>query len=275
MVNSFSLMDSSSADDRLIQLVAEIQGTGSGVMFVSPHLDDAVFSCGALLAQLARTGPVTVLTVFSSGLPPAKWALAARKSLRVLGISNAMEYFENRRAEDIAVLKEVGASWIHLGLTDALFRRVDATTGEGAGRAAYPTFRFDAARGRIATSDAALAAQVGVMVREAVAATGATVVFAPLGVGRHVDHLITRNAVVVSGTDAVYYSDFPYSVYAKPDTRFIRNTSLQPYRWFLGRTENAKLIAGYQTQLAALFPRGIPFSPETYWIRATDSENAK
>ena len=68
-MNSFSLMDSLSADDRLIQLVAEIQSTGSGVMFVSPHLDDAVLSCGALLAQLARTGPVTVLTVFSSGLP--------------------------------------------------------------------------------------------------------------------------------------------------------------------------------------------------------------
>ena len=91
-----------------------------------------------------------------------------------------------------------------------------------------PPFALMLLEGESRPVGAALAAKVGVMVREAAAANGATVVFAPLGVGRHVDHLITRNAVVASGTDAVYYSDFPYSVYAKPDTRFIRNTSLCP-----------------------------------------------
>ena len=50
------------------------------------------------------------------------------------------------------------------------------------------------------------------MVKEAAAANEASVVFGPLGVGQHVDHLITRNAVVASGVDAVFYSDFPYSV---------------------------------------------------------------
>ena len=76
------------------------------------------------------------------------------------------------RAEDIEVLKEAGASWIHLGLTDALFRRVghSAKDPAGTGRAAYPTYRFDAARGRVASSDASLATEVGDMIREAAAA---------------------------------------------------------------------------------------------------------
>jgi hypothetical protein len=251
--------DSLDGGDRLTQLVGEIQDAGSAVIFVSPHLDDAVLSCGALLTQLAHTGPVTVLTVFSSALPPSKLALSARRSLRNLGIADAMEYFEDRRAEDIAILKEAGASWIHLGLTDVLFRRVGGATGRVTGRSAYLTLRFDAA----------LTPKVGVMVREAVAATGASAVFAPLGIGRHVDHLITRNAVATSGIDAVYYSDFPYSEIRKPDARFIRNASLQSYTRLVGRAENVNLIAGYKTQVAGLFPHGIPISPETYWIRAT------
>src|ERR1700760_4988959 len=125
--------------DRLSQLVENIRDSRSPVMFVSPHLDDAVLSCGALLAHLARNCPVIVLTVFSSAAPPAKWGLAARRTLQGLGVPDAELLFEERRAEDITFLKEAGPSWIHLGLTDALFRRVGgAVEGpEGTGRAAY------------------------------------------------------------------------------------------------------------------------------------------
>jgi LmbE family N-acetylglucosaminyl deacetylase len=259
-------MSALGAGDKLTQLVGEIKDTGSAVMFVSPHLDDAVLSCGALLTELACTNSVSVLTVFSSARPPARWAPSARNELRCHGATDALKYFEDRRAEDIAALKEAGASWIHLGFTDAPFRRVGETAGQATGLAAYPSFHFSIARGWIASSDATLATKVGVMVKEAVSANGVTTVFAPLGVGRHVDHLITRNAVVASGVEAVYYSDFPYSETAKPSARFVRKASLQPCTWLTGRAENVNLIAKYKTQVDGLFPRGIPISPETYWL---------
>ena len=263
--------DVSDSSNRLARLIREIQDVGSAVLFVSPHLDDAVLSCGALVSHLAGTCPVTVLTVFSAAAQPTKSGLAARKTLRSLGIADAEAHYEERRAEDVEVLKEAGASWIHLGLTDALFRRVGHSVKNpgpsGTGRAAYPTYRFDAARGRIASSDAGLAAELGDMIREAAVANGATVVFGPLGVGRHVDHLITRNAVTASGVNAVYYSDFPYSVSNSPDERFVHGASLRPYEWVAGRAENARLIKGYRTQFDQLFPHGLPMSPETYWIR--------
>jgi LmbE family N-acetylglucosaminyl deacetylase len=263
------IKDAANSDNHLAQLISGIQDAGSAVLFVSPHLDDAVLSCGALLSHLAGTCPVTVLTVFSAAAQPAKSGLAARKTLRNLGIADAEAHFEERRAEDIEVLMEAGASWIHLGLTDALFRRVGHSAKDPAatGRAAYPTFRFDAGRGRIASSDASLAAEVGVMIREAAASSGATTVFGPLGIGRHVDHLITRNAVTASEVDAIYYSDFPYSISNSPDERFIHGASLRPHEWVSGRAENAKLIEGYRTQFDLLFPHGLPTSPETYWIR--------
>jgi hypothetical protein len=254
--------------DRLTQFVNEIQDAGSEVFFVSPHLDDAVFSCGALLAHLAQTCPVTVLTVFTSAAQPPLSGIAARKQLRALGGIDAETHFAERRAEDVAVLEEAGARWIHLGYRDALFRRVGEAPGgtPGTGRATYPTFRFHAGRGRIAPSDAGLAAEVDT--------SGAKTVFGPLGIGRHVDHLVTRHAVTGLGLRTVYFSDFPYSETAAADPGFVARAALTPRTWSEGRAENVRRITGYRTQVAGLFPHGVPISPEVYWIPANDSATA-
>lgn len=266
----------SPAGDLLPRLIAQVQDSGSAVMFVSPHLDDAVLSCGALITHLARTCPVIVLTIFSAAARPPISAIAARKQLRDLGVGDAAALFAVRRAEDIAVLQQAGASWVHLGLTDALYRRVDemTTPRKSTKRAAYPTYRFHAARGKIASSESGLAARIAVMIKETAAREGASTIFGPLGVGRHVDHLITRNAVAITGEDAVYYSDFPYSETEEPDDDFIQYESLVSCTWLSGRAESVDLMTGYRTQIPGLFPHGIPISPETYWFRATDSAKA-
>jgi len=262
--------------DRLAQFVNEIQDAGSPVFFVSPHLDDAVFSCGALLAQLATTCPVTVLTVFTAAAPPPRSGMAARKQLRALGGIDAETHFAERRAEDVAVLEEAGARWVHLGFRDALFRRVgEAPTGTpGTGRAAYPTFRFHAGRGRVAPSDTGLAAEVSTRIAETMGRTGAKTVFGPLGIGRHVDHLVTRDAVAQLGLAPVYFSDFPYSQTSGADPGFVAHEALTPWTWNSGRAENVRRITGYRTQVAGLFPHGVPISPEVYWIPANDSATA-
>jgi LmbE family N-acetylglucosaminyl deacetylase len=263
-------------NDHLARFVGQLQDAGAGVLFVSPHLDDAVFSCGALLARLARTCPVTVVSVFTAAAPPARSGLAARKQLRGVGGIGAEAHFAERRAEDIAVLEQAGAAWVHLGFRDALFRRVgEAPAGPpGRGRAAYPTFRFHAGRGRIAPSDAGLAEEAGARIACVMRAIGAATVFGPLGVGRHVDHVITRRAVTGLGARTVYFSDFPYSQKQRPDGRFVQGASLAPYPWTDGRAENARRIAGYRTQVPGMFPHGVPISPEVYWIPANDSATA-
>jgi hypothetical protein len=237
---------------------------GAAVVVLSPHLDDAIFSCGALLGQLAEGHRVVVVSVFTeAGGPP--FSVAARRALRELGVGGAPELFGRRRAEDLAVLEELGVEAVHLGFADALFRV------SGRGRPAYRTFRFDAARGRVARCDAGLADEVGARFGRIARGCGARVVLAPLGVGRHVDHLIGRRAAGVAGLPVVYYSDFPYSLTARPDPGFVRRAGLVPYPWLSGRAENAARIAGYRTQ-AGLFPGGrVPTWPEVYWVAATDS----
>jgi LmbE family N-acetylglucosaminyl deacetylase len=253
----------------MAELPRELEDAGP-VAVLSPHLDDAVLSCGALLGHLAPQHRVTVVSVFTAAAP-RPWSLPARRALRDLGVGDAEELFGLRRAEDAEVLGGLGVTAVHLGFTDALFRR------SGGRRPAYRTFRFDALRGRVAACDAGLAAEVGARAGRIARACGARVVFAPLGIGRHVDHLITRRAAELTGLKLpiVYYSDFPYSRTADPDARFVRGAGLVPHRWLSGRAENAIRIAGYRTQFAGLFPGGtVPTWPEVYWIAASSSATA-
>ncbi len=257
--------------DRLTLLMRELAdaGAGSAAVAMSPHLDDAVLSCGALLAQLAGQHPVTVTTVFTAAAP-RPWSLPARKQLRALGGVDAEDFFAQRRAEDTEVLAGLGATAVHLGFRDALFRR-------GRRGPTYPVFRFDAARGRVASCDAGLAAEVSARVGAIARASACGVILAPLGIGRHVDHLITRRAAQQLGGPIriVYYSDFPYSRTAVPDPRFVRRAGLVPHPWLPGRAENARRIAGYRTQFPGLFRDGtVPTCPEIYWIAANDSATA-
>lgn len=261
--------------DHLVRITCS---TCSPVVVLSPHLDDGVLSCGALLAYLAHQCDVTVVTVFTEAAPPP-WSLPVRRRLRAVGM-DAETWFAHRRAEDTAVLAEIGAAVVHLGLREAPYRRSDGGTGplRWWRWPTYPTVRFDAHRGRIARADAGLPAEIGARVSEVVRAREARVIFVPLGIGRHVDHLLTRRAAhhlrQHLRSRIVYYSDFPYSETAAPDRGFIQRAALASYPWLAGRAENAKRIAGYRTQLAILFPHGIPTSPEIYWIPATDSATA-
>lgn len=274
--------------DQLVRLICEMNDAGSAVVVMSPHLDDAVLSCGALLAHLVPRHCVTVVTAFTAAAPPP-WSLPARRHLRAIGTADGELLFGQRRAEDREVLAELGVVAVHLGLRDALFRRAgESASGlpvpgrrpgwwrrRGRAGPAYPTYRFDAARGRVASCDAGLPAEVSARVGEIARASQAQVVFAPLGIGRHVDHLIMRRAAQDLRLRTVYYSDFPYSQTAVPDAGFVRRAGLIPHPWLSGRAENANRIAGYRTQFAGLFPDGtVPTSPEIYWLAANDSATA-
>jgi LmbE family N-acetylglucosaminyl deacetylase len=259
----------------LNRLLHEVYTEGLPVVAVSPHLDDAVLSCGALLEHLARRCPVTVVTVFTAA-SPRPWPLPASRQMRAIGEPDAERFYRQRQEEDSAVLADMGVGRAHLGFPDALFRRVGPGPGRLPGRPrrpAYPTFRFDAARGRIAAADARLTDEVAVAIGSV--AGDARLVLAPLGVGRHVDHLITRAAIRDLAPDAVYYSDFPYSETALPDADFIRRHCLVPHPRLAGRAENADRIAGYRSQIGGLFAGGIiPTRPEIYWAAASDSATA-
>jgi len=212
------------------------RSTGAAFLFLSPHLDDAVLSCGALMRSLSATCALTVVTPFTTAGPPPH-TYAARSFLRHCAMPDAEALFAERRAEDRRVLDDLGTAHVHLGYTDALFRRRGAGTplARHVGRLLpelvhrYPTYRFDIARGRVARGDRTVIEALTAAVAEWIRRTRSRWVFCPLAVGRHVDHLIVRAAGERFADRVIYYADFPYAQTAAPDPGFVARHRLVPW----------------------------------------------
>jgi LmbE family N-acetylglucosaminyl deacetylase len=256
--------------------LAAAVAAGEPLLVLSAHLDDAVLSCGGLLGSLAQRCPVTVATVFTTAgaRPPTR---AARSFLRQCGAPDAGTLFADRQAEDRHVLERLGVAHRHLGAPDALFRAREplGPVLDRLGRAVpelvhrYPTYRFDIAKGRVAAGDRGMIAGLTGRVAALAGSAGARIVLCPIGIGRHVDHLITRTIGERGARRVVYYSDFPYDLTGSPDRAFLARHRLAPWIWDGGIAEKRGLIRGYRTQAGALFPDGeIPARPETYFEAA-------
>lgn len=141
------------------------------MIVISPHLDDAVFSVGAILA--AHPGS-TVVTVFA-GIPPERTLTTYDRSA---GFSSSADAVRARRAEDHDALALLAAKSIHGDFLDDPYRdpREDPTV------------------------------DVANWLREVVPADD--VILAPVGI-HHPDHIITADACEVLGPSH-RYAELPY-----------------------------------------------------------------
>jgi LmbE family N-acetylglucosaminyl deacetylase len=91
------------------------------IVAISPHLDDAAFSVGGLLAAQARAGDrVTIVTCFTGNVPkPEGFALACQLDK---GLGPEVDYMALRRAEDQVACAVIGAAAVHLPLLEAPHR---------------------------------------------------------------------------------------------------------------------------------------------------------
>ncbi len=241
------------------------------LIVLSPHLDDAALSCGALMVHAVQHTSVTVATLFTEGGEPP-YTLSGRRYLHLMGARSAQALYQQRRSEDNAAWKPFGIRCVHAGLTDALFRR-HARSGTWPLRARllpelahiYPTYRMHVTAGDIATADAGTLRDVCNVIQRLVG-SGPSVLLAPLGVGSHVDHVLVRSAAECSGSPVVYYSDVPYNRQHPVHDSFIRRNGLVESRWYGLPEAKAKLVRAYGTQVKALF-RGnrFPLVPEVFF----------
>ncbi len=164
--------------------------------FLSPHLDDAVFSAGGTMAALADAGwRVVLATVFTRSVSnPAGFALACQTDK---GLAADADYMALRRAEDAAAAAAVGvaAGDVHwLDLPEAPHRGYAS---------AAELF------GPVHPDDAGATDAVAAAVRPHVA--GADALFAPAGIGGHVDHVhVVRAVERVAAETVVRWLDTPY-----------------------------------------------------------------
>ena len=167
-------------------------------VYLSPHLDDAIYSCGGLLARQAAQGePPHVLTL-CAGDPPGPLSAFARELHQRWGLPRAA--VAARREEDLAACAALGATASHGPFPDAVYR-LDNT-----GTPRYPD--ENAIFGLLHPDEAGLAAEMGAWLDAQLPPEA--VLYAPLGLGGHVDHILARMAAE-QVRDPVYYPDFPYA----------------------------------------------------------------
>jgi LmbE family N-acetylglucosaminyl deacetylase len=182
--------------------------------FISPHLDDAALSCGGLIGELEGKTNITVITVFTDTSTGAQ-TLSAKKSLKNSGFREAKSYYAARIKEDKQAFGKIHARVIHLGETEALWRKkphpskLQVLLGHFLPEVlhTYPIYGLHIARGRLAESDR----EVIFSIRKKLASLipEKSLVFAPLGVGNHVDHVLVNRAVS-DNYAPIYWVDQPY-----------------------------------------------------------------
>lgn len=163
------------------------------IVAISPHLDDAAFSVGGLLADHARRGDrVTIVTCFTGNVDgPQGFALACQLDK---GLSPDVDYMALRRAEDRAAAAVIGARVVHLPLLEAPHR------GYASARELFGARRHD--DNILPEITQAIASQVAVLKPD--------LLLGPMAIGDHVDHWLVRDAIKATGAPALMWKDWPY-----------------------------------------------------------------
>jgi LmbE family N-acetylglucosaminyl deacetylase len=223
-------------------------------LYLSPHLDDAALSCGGLIARQTRCGDEVIVLTLCAGSAPASLSDFARfQHARWLAGTDETDPMALRRREDEAACARLGARPLHLPFLDCIYRQ------DAEGHWLYPDEA--ALRGSPHPADDPVAWQAAL--ESWLEQLQPDFVYAPLAIGNHVDHQLTRQIAdrwVTAGRPVLFYEDFPYS---EAVTALWYSLNRQPeWAWVrrLWRLEDAEVeakvtaLACYRSQVAVLFP---------------------
>ena len=168
----------------------------SVILVISPHLDDAAFSVGPLLAEFADRAKIVVATVFTkSELNPAGFALTCQLDK---GLSAGADYMAIRRTEDIEWSKKIGAEVVHGAFAEAPHRGYHS-----------PKELFSPALPNDELEDV-----LTNWFLELAKTFKPGAILCPVGVGNHVDHILVRKFArtsLESKFPLFFFKDQPYA----------------------------------------------------------------
>ena len=174
-------------------------------IFLSPHFDDAAYSCGGLIWELIRQGEAVEVWTVCSGKPPDRPLTPFAELLHARWETTGAEVIAIRRGEDEAACRRLGAGRRYFDVPDCIYRWLPGdqplvNQEEDLWQPVHP-------------GEAGLIASISGRVKEMLP-SGSTLV-CPMGIGKHVDHRITRLAAetaVGGGKESClgYYADLPY-----------------------------------------------------------------
>ena len=177
-------------------------------IYLSPHFDDAVLSCGGLIYEQTRQGlQAEIWTIFAGDAPAGLLSPLALRCHVDWGIPDVHELVAARRDEDQAAAAIVGAEIVHFSLPDCIYRR------SADGQSLYPDEVFVPFH----PFDQGLDGDIAVVMAAELEADDILVV--PLAIGDHVDHRLARLAAERLHRPLRYYADIPYVLRQPEATR--------------------------------------------------------
>lgn len=210
------------------------------IAVLSPHADDAAFSCGGMLLQHKDAKVITVCSAEPESPRP--------------NYLSGLASVEIRMQEDRAAMDLLGCQYETLGFSDAVDRTSD-------GNSLYSS--ISELFGVLSPVDVAGLQGMVEQCREAV---GARRLVCPMAVGAHVDHQLCAHVGRIlhkEGHDVWFYPDAPYC-FPDPGPIVIADTALLASRRLRARIwsnreiaidtqAKATLVALYPSQVGELF----------------------
>ena len=228
------------------------------IIFLSPHLDDAVLSCGAYISMLVKESiDVHVYTVFSA-IPNSDSLSQLAKAIHLEG-GLERDAMLKRREEDKVAMQFLGVNFTYVDLLDCIYRT------DRAGQTKYQTKQDIFAVNPNLEVDADTLDLLGTYLCRVLKEVQPSQVYVPLAIGNHIDHILVRKALERSiaksvsdhPPEIIYYEDVPYV--CSPDNRDLSYTLAQSFvpklqsvtkeAW----TTKLEAIAAYQSQVITMW----------------------
>jgi LmbE family N-acetylglucosaminyl deacetylase len=232
-------------------------------VFISPHLDDAVLSCGQLLLDLKKhQKDVKVISVFTR-VVKGNISPQAKLFLKSCGYKSGTRLYKDFNCEDTKAMEYLKAECIHLNFIDAAWRFNANKT---------PIYKNQVSQfsGLISKEDNELIKKITNKLDKLIPKSNRVLFLGPLGVGGHADHIIIREILKNARSPKLFWEDFPYNTCRK-NIKIFFSKHKKYKRLFKIRnidfSEKEKVVRYYKSQVKSLFPLGkIPCINETYYV---------
>jgi LmbE family N-acetylglucosaminyl deacetylase len=213
--------------------------------YLSPHLDDAILSCGGVIHRQVSSGDLVLIASICAGDPPQELHSAYVEWMHTKWESGAAP-IAVRREEDREACERLGAGYLHLPIADAIYRM---------GESNKPLYDSDEAIfGPLHPSDEKLIGDLECQLQQACPKDAR--IYIPMAYGGHVDHCLTRLAAANLDRAKAYYRELPYAIRGKqvpeslplPEGReeLIWLNSMELAKW-------AEAVKDYRSQLSTFW----------------------
>lgn len=219
-------------------------------VFISPHPDDAILSCGEYIEKLVNQGEqVLVMTVFTEQPDSDKLSEGASQFHEECGLG--YDAYKTRRQEDIRAVNCLKCQYMHLPFFECLYRQDKNGVCIYSGLDEIFDFKEEYELENCTELQERLASELKTF----------EYVYAPAAIGNHADHklvnyIVSRIKKDLNG-ELYYYLDFPYSIFERCNSQV--NDYLQRYEKIIVDISDQEIekkvmaISQYSSQIDFLF----------------------